>query len=69
MWLQKDNFLSNMNQKYFHVFLGWRIGQFKEERLRGERLKGLVECKKWKILVLLYFSLRPNFLRRDKMIW
>jgi len=58
-----------MNPKYFHVFLGWRIGPFKRKKLRGGRLKGPVECKKWKILVLLYSSLRPNFLRRDEMIW
>jgi len=47
----------------------WRIEPFKGERSREGRLKKPVECKKWKILVLLYFSLRLNFLRRDKMIW
>jgi len=58
-----------MNPRYFHVFLGWRIGPFKRERLRGGRLKGPVEHEKWKILVLLCFSLRPTFLRREEMIW
>jgi len=35
-----------MNPRYFHVFLSWRIGLFKEERLREERLKEPVEHEK-----------------------
>jgi len=46
MWLQRDSFLSNINLRYFHIFLGWRIELFKRERSREERLKGPVECKK-----------------------
>jgi len=65
----KDNFLPNMNPRYFHVFLGWRIGLFKGERLREGELKEPVEHKEWKISVLLCSSLRPNFSRRDEMIW
>ena len=58
-----------MNPRYFYVFLGWRIGLFKGERSREEGLKEPVEYEKWKISVQLCSSLRPNFLRRDKMIW
>jgi len=68
MWLQRDNFLSNINPGYFHVFLSWRIGLFKGERSREGGLKGIVEHGKWKLSVLLCFSLRPNFSRRDDMI-
>jgi len=65
MWLQKDNFLSNINLRYFHVLLAWRTGPFKEERSREEMLKRPVEHEKWKISVLLCSSLRPNFEKKQ----
>jgi len=46
MWLWKDNFLSNMNPRYFYIFLGWRIGLFKGERLRRGELKEPIEHEK-----------------------
>ena len=49
-----------MNPRYFHVFLGIRIGPPMEERLREGRVKRPCDLLKWKTSVFKCSTIRPN---------
>ena len=70
MCLWNNSFRSKMKPKYFHEFLGRKIGPLRSDKSRGEGLKASWFLLKWKTSVLECSITSPNLSKRlERMLY
>ena len=70
MCLWNNSFQSKMKPKYFHKFLGHKIGLPRSDKSRGGGLKAPWFLLKWKTSVLEYLIMSPKLSKRlERMLY